>query len=528
MNCLAWPDHLADPGPCADSPQTLTSSAWDTELNVCAVLLAGDGEQSVYIVDGEPVSRFQLRNMSEEVAEALATAGVGPGCRVLLRMFDSPELAAALLAVFSLGAIAIPTFTQYGADELRYRVDDAGVSAILVEETLQEAAREAVHGLEVAIVVLGAGATVMIDGTQREPRFAESPRTRSNDLALILYTSGSTGQPKGTCHTHADLLAVCDAYGAETLGLEEPDIIAGAAAMPFALGFALFFLYPLRFGCLAVLDKSKSPNVCLDLIERHRPTLLVGVATFYAMLLRSLADRVGTDFSCLRGALTGGERVTESLTASWTKRTGLVLTQFLGTTEMMGCFVGSSPDVAVPPGAIGPPVSGYEVIVRDPQTLEPVAEGSHGLLSVRGPTSTKYWKRPDKQREVVHEGWNLVPDVVYQKAGHIYFVGRQDDVIKSAGFRISPSQVEEVVERHPAVLECACIGAADPEGVRPEVIKACVVLREPDAASEELKRDLQTFVKSAAPQYLCPRIVEFVGGLPRTASGKLQRSALRG
>lgn len=528
MKRLAWPDHFPDPGPTADSPQTVTHPALDTELNVSSVLLQGAADRCVYIVDGEPVSVSDLRNMTARVAQALAGAGVGPGCRVLLRMYDSPELAGALLAVFSLGAIAIPTFTQYGADELRYRVDDAGVSAIVVEESLRSAAREAVEGLDVAVVVIELSDAATIERHERGPRFLASSRTSSNDLALILYTSGSTGQPKGTCHTHADLLAVCDAYGAATLELEEADIIAGAAAMPFALGFALFFLYPLRFGCVAVLNRDKSPDVCLDLVERHRPTLLVGVATYYAMLLRSLAERGGADLSCLRGALTGGERVTESLTASWTRQTGLVLTQFLGTTEMLGCFVGSSPDVGVPPGAIGPPVSGYEVVVRDPQTLEPVAEGIHGVLSVRGPTSTKYWKRPDKQREAVRGGWNLVPDVVYLKDGHIHFVGRQDDVIKSGGFRISPSQVEEVLERHPAVVECACVGAADPEGVRPEVIKACVVLQEPNAASEELKRKLQAFVKASAPPYLCPRIVEFVDSLPRTASGKLRRSVLRG
>ncbi len=523
---MRWSEHAADRGPTADLCPGDASQPPDAALNAGAALLQGADDRTVYVVDGTPVSLSDLRAIASFVAGALAAAGVGPGSRVLLRLSDSPELAGSLLAVFSLGAIAIPTFVQYGPDELRYRVDDAEVRAIVVETALQAAAHEAAQGRQVAVLVLVPGGHGAVEGLQRADPVSPVA-ARADDLALILYTSGSTGKPKGTCHSHGDLLAVCDTYGAATLALRESDVIAGAAAMPFALGFALFFLYPLRFGCVAVLDADKSPDRCLDHVERHRPTLLVGVATYYAMLLRRLTERGAVDLTCLRGCLTGGERVTESLTERWREQTGQVLTQFLGTTELLGCFLGGAPGVAVAPAAIGPPVPGYEVVVRSPETHEPVAEGVPGLLSVRGPTSTKYWRRPDKQREAVSDGWNLVPDVVYLRDGLVHFVGRQDDVIKSAGFRISPTQVEEVLEQHPTVLECACVGARDPEGVRPEVIKACVVLRDPDVASDELKRDLQGYVKSCAAPYLYPRIVEFVEVLPRTASGKLLRSALR-
>jgi len=524
---MRWRAHLDDAGPEADVRPTANSPAADSRFNIAEHLLDGDQDDVVYVFDGAPVPRSAVKAMSARIAGALHSAGVGPGTRVLLRLRDSPELAASLLAVFSLGAIAIPTFVQYGSDELRYRVRDADVDAVLVEFGLEVAVHEALREVpeSVSVLEVAPGAPMMVGDAQAP---AGEP-THPDDVALILYTSGSTGKPKGTCHTHGDLLSVCDTYGAATLRLSKSDVIAGTAAMPFALGFALFFLYPLKFGCTALLDADKSPERSLDLVSRHRATILVGVATFFAMMVKRLVTReAGLNVASLRACLTGGERVTESLEEAWLGQTGLRLTQFLGTTEMLGCFIGASPDaLPVGGGVIGPPVSGYELVVRDVGTLEPVADGEQGLLSVRGPTSTKYWRRPDKQREAVRDGWNLVPDIVYMVSGQVHFIGRQDDVIKSAGFRISPSQVEEVLERHPAVHECACVRARDPDGIRPEVIKACVVLHDATVGSESLKQELQAFVKASAPPYLYPRVVEFVDSLPRTASGKLQRSLLR-
>ncbi len=524
---MRWVEHADDPGPPAD---LAGGDIWPEAAavrNIADLLLNGLPDRPVYVVDNQRVSLSDVRAIAARVASALAAEGIRPGARVLLRLPDSPELAGSMLAIFSLGAIAIPTFMQYGSEEIRYRVVDADVSAVLVERPSADLVREAVGSLSVAVLVVAPGGRGAIDGHPDEVPVLCPVDTHTDDLALILYTSGSTGHPKGTCHTHADLLAVCNAYGAACLGLGNTDVIVGAAAMPFALGFALFFLYPLRFGCLAVLDADKSANRCLELVKHHRPTLLVGVATYYAMLLRRLEDGAVPDLSGLRGCLTGGERVTETLAQSWRRQTGMVLTQFLGTTEMLGCFIGSSPGAGVTPSAIGPPVHGYEVVVRDPETFEPVSDGDHGVLTVRGPTSTKYWRRLEKQCEAVRRGWNVVPDVVFMKDGLVHFVDRQGDMIKSAGFRVSPTQVEEVLERHQAVWECACVGARDPEGIRPEIIKAFIVLRCTYLATDELKAELQAFVKSRAAPYLYPRVVEFVASLPRTASGKLQRSALR-
>ncbi len=524
---MRWINHADDPGPSADLVGGETCPEAAITPNIADLLLNAAPDHTVYIVDNQRVSLSDVRAIAARVASILAATGVREGARVLLRLPDSPELAGSILAIFSLGAIAIPTFMQYGAEELRYRIVDADVSAILVESSSADLVREAVGSLSVAVRVVAPGGQGAVDENSNEVPTLCPVDTRPDDLALILYTSGSTGNPKGTCHTHADLLAVCNAYGAACLSLNRRDVIVGAAAMPFALGFALFFLYPLRFGCAAVLDANKSPNRCLELIEHHKPTLIVGVATYYAMLLRHLKDGTAADLGTFRGCLVGGERVTKSLAASWRGQTGIVLTQFLGTTELLGCFIGSSPGGRVEPGAIGPPVHGYEVVVRDPETFEPVSDGDHGVLTVRGPTSTKYWRRPDKQREAVRHGWNVVPDLVFMKDGLVHFVDRQGDMIKSAGFRVSPTQVEEVLERHPAVAECACVGAPDPHGIRPEIIKAYIVLRYTDLATDELAAELQAFVKSRAAPYLYPRVVEFVDGLPRTPSGKLQRSALR-
>ncbi len=486
----------------------------------------------VFIEGGVPVDYSEVLNRAGRYAQALVRLGVGPGDRVLLRLPDSVDLVSALLAVFQLRAVAIPTFMQLRAEEVAFRVDDADVSVVvteaaelpLVEEALADDGHVKILTTSRDHRGLCASVEDLVEPAEAQQSVAP---THPDDVALILYTSGTTGPPKGACHTHRDLLAVCDSYARYSLQLSPDDVIAGPPPIPFALGFGLFVLFPLRFGCTAVVGMDRQPKALIRACSEFDVTVLAAVPTYYSLLLREEAVRNGA----LRGVqkfICGGEPLPDGVVDEWIGVTAQPLTQFLGTTEMLHIFIAPIPGCAPPRGALGRPVPGYNVVLRDPESFQPVDRGQEGILTVTGPTGTKYWKRPDKQGEAVRDGWNVIPDVLREdRDGYLYFVARADDMIMSGGMRISPAQVESALSRHPSVVESACVAAPDPHGIRPSVIKAYVVLAEGIRGGDELARELQEFVKANAAPYLYPRLVEFVEALPRTASGKLLRRALQ-
>jgi 2-aminobenzoate-CoA ligase len=308
---------------------------------------------------------------------------------------------------------------------------------------------------------------------------------------------------------------------------EPNDVIGGPAALPFALGIAFFVYYPLRFGCSAVLEPDKAPETAMRLMAAEGVSIFVGVASYYTRLLALVRERGRPPR--LRMTLTGGEPLLPEVERGWREATGLALAQFLGTTEMLGCFLGSRHgEDRVPEGAIGTAIPGYECSVRDAATLAPAPAGAPGLLCMRGPTGTLYWNRPEEQRKVVRDGWNVFQDVVVRDAaGFIRYVSRSDDMIVTAGHNVSPIDVETVLIRHPAVAECACVPAPDPGGVRAHIVKAYVVAKDGIAPDATLKRELQDFFKANAPPYMYPREIDFVAALPKTPTGKVQRAELR-
>jgi 2-aminobenzoate-CoA ligase len=486
----------------------------------------------IFIEGGVPVDYSEVLNRAGRYAQALVRLGVGPGDRVLLRLPDSVDLVSALLAVFQLRAVAIPTFMQLRAEEVAFRIHDADVSVVVTDAAELQLVEQAL-GDDGHVKVLTSsrdhrGLCACVDDLVGPDEAQQSViPTHSDDVALILYTSGTTGPPKGACHTHRDLLAVCDSYARYSLRLSPDDVIAGPPPIPFALGFGLFVLFPLRFGCTAVVGLDKQPKALIRACGDFHVTVLAAVPTYYSLLLREEAVRNG-GLKRVQRFMCGGEPLPDGVADDWIGVTAQPLTQFLGTTEMLHIFIAPMPDCPPPRGALGRPVPGYNVVLRDPQTFQPVDRGQEGILTVTGPTGTKYWKRPDKQGEAVRDGWNVIPDVLREENdGYLYFVARADDMIMSGGMRISPAQVESALSRHPSVVESACVAAPDPHGVRPSVIKAYVVLAEGIRGGDELARELQDFVKANAAPYLYPRLVEFVQALPRTASGKLMRRALQ-
>jgi 2-aminobenzoate-CoA ligase len=305
-------------------------------------------------------------------------------------------------------------------------------------------------------------------------------------------------------------------------------VIAGPPAIPFALGLGFFVHYTLRFGAAAVLSTDKSAQTLLANMTRFGVTIVVGVSTYYNRLGRLVAEQK-LKLPKMRLALCGGEPLPVEVEEAWLAATGVALEQFLGTTEMLNIFLGLRHGVSRPKvGVMGRSIPGYEIAIRDPDTFEPVGEGIPGLLCVRGPTGTHYLNKPEAQRRTIRDGWNVFQDLVaWDLEGYIRYIARHDEMIVTGGHSISPIDVEHILMKHPSIAECACTAAPDRTGERPLIVKAYVVLREPAAASELLKRELQEFFKRSAPPFMYPREIEFAPTLPRTVNGKIQRSELR-
>ena len=495
---------------------------------------AGWSDRVVYHSGGESFSFDQVSRIVNRRAAALRALGIGAGDVVILRIPDTIDLVTTLLAVQAIGAIAMPTYIQLRADDLIYRADDAGAKLLIsTPELLDEA---------LPVVAARAGQTDLIaipaDPDQRcrgfddyvpegdvDPDYAD---TDAEELCLFLYTSGSTGAPKGTTHCHRDMLAICDTYWRYCLAPGPDDVFGGPPSIAFALGFGMYVYFPLRLGHAAILEPDKSPQRALQQIEQYRVTIFAGVVSYYNVLARLIRED-GGDISSLVHPMTGGEPLTEEVERLWNEVVGVPLEQFIGTTEMLHCFVTSTRPEELPHTAtLGHAVPGYEVAVLDPETFIPLPDGEHGLFAARGPTGTVYWNKPDQQEKVVRNGWNVFQDVVWRDAmGDFHYIARHDEMIISSGYNISPIQVENVLMQHGAVVECACVPAPDPTGKRGTIVKAYVVTagdREPDDA---LRVELQDFVKNNAAPYMYPREIAFEDALPKTINGKILRSELR-
>ncbi len=514
----------------------LAGMDYPARMNVAELLLegaieAGWGERVAYYHRDEAIDYRELRAAVLRHAAALRALGVAPGDRIAVRIADTPALVYLLLAAHAVGAVPIPTYVQLRADDLAYRIDDSGARfAVASADLLDEmaAAVAATQGVTLAVADGDASGRfaalpALLPEAEPEPGYHDS---HAEDLTLIVYTSGSTGRPKGACHCHRDLIASADSYWKHCVGPTGDDVIGGPPAIPFSLGYGLFVIYPARFGSAAVLEPDKSVAASLAAIERRGVTVFAAVVSYYRMMAAAL-DR--GRIASLRRAMTGGEPLSPETETLWREASGTVLEQFIGTTELFHCFVTSSePGRPARSGTMGRAAPGYEVAVLDADTLAPVADGERGLLAVQGCTGTVYWRNEERQRELVRDGWNVFPDVVTRDSeGWFRYVARHDDMIVSGGHNISPIEVETALLGHRAVLDCACVPAPDPAGMRDAIVKAYVVAAPGFDAGGELAQALQAHVKATAPPYMYPRAIAFVDALPRTPNGKVLRSELR-
>lgn len=494
-----------------------------TEL-VDAHVAAGRGDRTAIIGDHLAWSYADLAERINRIANVLTRdLGMVSGHRVLLRAANTPMMVAAYLAVIKAGGVVVATMPMLRAGELAYPIAKTRIALALCDHRLMaeiEAAQSRAPDLK-RIVAFGA------EGCELETMMAqagyerfEPVDTSSDDVCLIGFTSGTTGEPKGTMHFQRDLLVICDAYGAKVLKASADDRFIGSAPLAFTFGLGGMVLFPFRIGATAVLPDKTGPFDLIDAIERHKASVIFTAPTAYRAMLDKLDGR---DISSLRICVSAGETLPKPVFDAWLARTGLPLMDGIGATEMLHIFI-AAPREAIRPGSTGLPVPGYEARIVDEAGVE-VPDGTPGRLAVRGPIGCRYIADP-RQKNYVQNGWNVTGDTYIRDGdGYFWYQARSDDMIVSSGYNIAGPEVEACLLAHPDVMECGVVGAPCPE--RGQIVKAYVVLRDSVAGDERLAKALQDHVKATIAPYKYPRAIAFVTALPKTASGKLQRFALR-
>jgi 2-aminobenzoate-CoA ligase len=517
-----WPDFVLD-RPEFQYPEYLNAAVELTDRMVDK----GYGDHVALIGNGRQRTYKELADWTNRLAHALVEDfGVKPGNRVLLRSGNNPAMVAAWLAVTKAGAVAVNTMPLLREVELNKIVDKAEIGLALCDSRIAD---ELVACAKGSAHLKG---VVCFDGTSNhdaeldrvalnKPVRFDAARTGRDDVALLGFTSGTTGEPKATVHFHRDLLIIADGYAKEVLGVTPQDVFMGSPPLAFTFGLGGLAIFPLRFGATATLLENASPSNMIDIIETHKATISFTSPTAYRAMMAAMDD--GADVSSLRLAVSAGETLPAPVFEEWTRRTGKPILDGIGTTELLHIFISTRlGDRAA--GATGRPVTGYEARIVDDDMSE-VPDGTVGHLAVRGPTGCRYLA-DDRQTTYVRNGLNVTgDDFVRDGNGVFHFVARADDMIISSGYNIGGPEVEAALLLHPAIAECGVVGVADEQ--RGQIVKAFVVLRAGYDADPALTKELQGFVKDHIAPYKYPRAIEFRASLPRTPTGKLQRFLLR-
>ncbi|AKH85395.1 2-aminobenzoate-CoA ligase [Streptomyces sp. CNQ-509] len=520
-------DHLPPPGQWPDLVFPLPGLHYPDRLNCGAELLDatverfGAGRPALHTAAGETWTYGELQRRTDRIAHVLTDdLGVLPGNRVLLRGPTTPWLVACWLAVMKAGAVAVTVLAAQRAHELRGICEIARIRHALCDaRSLDDLTRAEVAGL--TVVPYGGGEPGdLLRLADAKPDAYAPVETSVDDVALIAFTSGTTGRPKGCVHFHRDVLAIADTFSAHVLKPLPDDVFAGSPPLGFTFGLGGLVVFPMRAGASALLLEQAGPDRLLPAVAEHRVSVLFTAPTAY----RAMLDKLGAyDTGSLRRCVSAGENLPAVTWQEWRERTGLRIINGIGATEMLHIFISAADDDARP-GWTGVPVPGYEARVVDAAGTE-VPDGEPGLLAVRGPTGCRYLA-DERQREYVRGGWNLTGDTyVREPDGYFRYVARADDMIISAGYNIAGPEVEDALLRHPDVREAAVVGRPDPE--RGTVVVAYAVLREGVVRGPETEAALREFTKGEITPYKCPKEILFTDALPRTPTGKLQRYRLR-
>jgi len=525
-------DNLPPVDSWPDMPILLPELHYPERLN-CAVELLdttiarrGADRPCLLGTDGTSWSYGELRDRADRIAAALTDdLGLVPGNRVLLLGPNNPDLVACWFGVLRAGGVVVACMPLLRAGELRTVARIAKVGLALVDHRFTaEFDVAAIDGMRV--VGYGGG-----DGDASDPSgldalaAAHDPGrapvdTAADDVALLAFTSGTTGIPKATMHFHRDVLAICDTFSAHLLRPEPDDVFVGTPPLAFTFGLGGLVLFPLRVGASTLLVEKASPPQLLDHIAHHQVTICFTSPTAYRAML---ATGRSADLAKLRRCVSAGEHLPASVWQSFYDATGVRIIDGIGSTEMLHIFV-SAADDDIRPGATGKAVPGYVATVLDADGNE-VPDGEPGRLAVKGPTGCRYLA-DERQAVYVQHGWNVTGDTyIRDEDGYLHYQARSDDMIISSGYNIAGPEVEEALLAHPDVAECGVIGT--PDEARGSLVTAFVVLADGARGDEAKAKELQDFVKATIAPYKYPRRIEFVASMPRTESGKLQRFRLR-
>ena len=492
-----------------------------------AMVAKGFGDHTALIGNGRRRTYKELSDWTNRLAHALVEDfNLQPGNRVLIRSANNPAMVACWLAATKAGAVVVNTMPMLRAGELSKIVDKAQVSHALCDSRLTDELDSCATGnptLQYVIAFDGTAnhASPLDTAALEKPVKFDAVATSCDDVALLGFTSGTTGAPKATMHFHRDLLIIADGYGAEVLGVTETDVFVGSPPLAFTFGLGGLAIFPLRFGAAATLLENASPPNMIDIIEKHKATVCFTAPTAYNMMLLAMED--GADLSSLRAAVSAGETLPKPVYDMWLAKTGKPILDGIGATEMLHIFI-SNRFGDHRAACTGKPVTGYEAKVVD-ENMNEMPQGEVGRLAVRGPTGCRYLA-DDRQSGYVTDGWNITGDSFSQdQDGAFHFAARNDDMIISSGYNIAGPEVEAALLAHRDVVECAVIGV--PDAQRGSIVQAHVVLSDGLKASDTLTKALQDFVKTQIAPFKYPRSVVFTDSLPKTPTGKIQRFRLR-
>ncbi|KOF17673.1 2-aminobenzoate-CoA ligase [Ensifer adhaerens] len=515
-----WPEFLLEG---FDYPDHLNAAVELTD----AVVAKGFGDHTALIGNGRRRTYKELSDWTNRLAHALVeNYGVKPGNRVLIRSANNPAMVACWLAATKAGAVVVNTMPMLRAGELTKIVDKAEISLALCDTRLMDEMIACAKDSRYLKQVIGFDGTANHDAeldrvALDKPVVFEAVSTGRDDVALLGFTSGTTGVPKATMHFHRDLMMIADGYAREVLGVTPDDVFVGSPPLAFTFGLGGLAIFPLRFGAAATLLEHATPSNMVEIIERYKATISFTAPTAYRAMMKAMDN--GADLSSLRVAISAGETLPGPVFEEWTAKTGKPILDGIGATEMLHIFISNRFEDRKA-ASTGKPVGGYEARIVDDEMRE-VPRGTIGKLAVRGPTGCRYMADA-RQRNYVREGWNLTGDAFYQdEDGFFHFAARSDDMIITAGYNIAGPEVEAALISHPEVAECAVVGAPDTE--RGQIVEAYVVLSAGVAADDATIKRLQDHVKATIAPYKYPRSVKFLDSLPKTATGKIQRFRLR-
>ncbi len=484
----------------------------------------GFGHRPVIRASDGSCTYTELYAQANRIANVLTREmGLKPGNRVLLRGPNSPMMAACWFAVMKAGGVCVATMPLLRAKELTDIVKKAEISHALCDRRLAaelEVARAGCPTLK-AVKYWHDDAPESIDALcARQPQTFSNVDTATEDVALIAFTSGTTGKPKGTMHFHRDVIAMCDAFPRSCLGATKDDVFCGTPPLAFTFGLGGLLAFPMRVGACTVLMEKATPETLLETIQREKATVCFTAPIMY----RAMAGLAkGYDLKSLKKCVSAGEALPDATRELFRGATGIEIIDGIGSTEMIHIFISHTPE-RVRRGATGYALPGYRATVLDEEG-KPCKPGEIGRLAVKGPTGCRYLA-DERQKDYVQNGWNVTGDAYSMDAdGYFFYQARTDDMIVSAGYNIAGPEVEGALLAHPAVAECGVVGAEDPE--RGTIVKAYVVLKPEARGADALVKELQEHVKSSIAPYKYPRAIEFVDTLPRTETGKLQRFKLR-